>query len=560
MRKIRQGREARRSFDRWLDLQKELQARLEFSLRERLGPEPPALSRYRQRYYRLLPRWTGRRLDPAELTARLVAADLVLLGDYHSLAQSQRSALRLLKRMQRAGRAPALALEMVPVARQRELDAYQSGALSEAGFLALFRKGWDFPWKPVRTLLSFARYHGLPVIALNSNPRGDDNPLNARDREAARAIQRFRRRHRGRPVFAIMGDFHLAETGLPAALRQEGFDGRLLRCFQNPEPLYWQSLETLGECPEILELEGGEVAVQSATPIVKLQSYHYWITGQELDQDTVTEAPPGDPADLLPDLSEEVDGLLHQVARFLRLPLLEEAPAAVIWTGQEDFPQLVESLEGWTLEEVNLVATSLAWGQGCYLHERNLAFLAKLSQNRVAEMAGRILHARSARILSRPRSLVDDFYLRVLETALVFLASRVINPMRKYRDQDSLRAMLERNRAGRNGWRGRARRQLRYLEAEEGFLRKGDESALDGRFFRLPPHEHQDLTRAVGKHLGGRLHEALMAGALDRHWLRGLFFDRLPLEGAPTRRYFEILDRLWDGEGWVGSKRQMERL
>ncbi len=560
MGKIRQGREASQSFHRWMDLQKRLQERLEFSLRERLGPESPILTQYREQYFRTLPSWTGRRLSPVELTRRLSGADAVLLGDFHSLAQSQRTALRLLKRLMRAGFRPALGLEMIPAERQAELDAFLEGSMKSREFLEVFREGWDFPYKPVRTLLTYARYHHLPVLALNSDPAEDEDPLEARDRRAAEILVRHRRAYPEQPVFVLMGDFHLGEDGLPAAMRLAGFEGEVLRCFQNPAPLYWEALESLGECPEILELAGGEAAIQSATPIVKLQSYHYWITGQELEQDTVAARPPEDPGELIADLSEEVDELLHRVAHFLKIPLLEEDPAAILWTGQDDFTSLAEGLEGWTPEDINLVTTSLAWGHGCYLPKRNLGFLAKLTQNRVAEMAGRILLARSARVASRPRTLVDDFYLRVVETALTFLASKIINPMRKYRDIPKLEGMLQRNRPGRNGWRGRARQLLRYLEAEQRYLQEGDETALAGRFFRLPAHEHLDLTRAVGKHLGGRLYEALMAGQVDRLWVRGLFFDSMALESAPTRAYFEILDRVWGRGEWKGDSRRVERL
>jgi len=269
---------------------------------------------------------------------------------------------------------------------------------------------------------------------------------------------------------------------------------------------------------------------------------------------------PTDPGELVADLSEEVDGLMRQVARFLSIPLLEEDPATVIWMGAEDFARASRDLDHWGPEEIRQVTTHLAWGHGTYLPARNLALLGKLSQNRVAEMAGRVLHARTARIAQRPRSLVDDFYLRVVETALVFLASKIINPFRKYRDIPSLRRKLRRDDSGKNGWRRRARLLLAYLEAEEDYLREDDVEVFPTRFFRQKAHAHLDLTRAVGKHLGGRLHEALMDGAVDPLWLRQLYFESFALEGSPTRVYFEILDRLWSKQGWQGAEQRAQQL
>ena len=300
--------------------------------------------------------------------------------------------------------------------------------------------------------------------------------------------------------------------------------------------------------------------LQSATPIMKRQSYHFWLTGRELGQDTVSGQAPTDPGELVADLSEEVDSLLRQVARFLAIPLLELDPPAVIWMGAEDFARSTRDLRHWTPEEIGQVTSNLAWGHGTFLPGQNLALLGKLSQNRIAEMAGRILHARCSRIHARPRSLVDDFYLRVVETALVFTASKVINPFRKYRDIPTLSRKLERDDSGKNGWKRRSRLLLDYLEAEEAYLHHGDVDLIPGGFFRQRAHAHLDLTRAVGKHLGGRIYEALMDGAVDRLWLRELYFENFALEGSPTRAYFEILDRLWSDRGWSGADRRAQLL
>ncbi|MDP6419336.1 MAG: ChaN family lipoprotein [Candidatus Krumholzibacteria bacterium] len=549
MRKPWYGEDRPGSFENWLNLQEELQEGLELSLRARLGDESELLRSYRREYLEDLPRWTGQVLRPRDLLERLSRANLVLLGDYHSLVQSQRSALRLLRRMVQQGLRPSLGLEMFPISLQSELDAFLSHKLDEEELLHLFREHWDFLWSPVRALLLYARYHRLHILALNSDPSSASSPLLERDHNAARVISKHRPGRQEGPLLVLFGDFHLASNHLPAALRESGYRGKILRIFQNPEGHYWQSLRQLGESPEILELENGDLSLQSATPIVKLQSYHYWLTLRELDLDTVHLTPPSESGELLPDLSQEVDHLLHMIAKLLRIPVLEESQAAIFWMGEENFAKEVSEQGHWTEAETRKVASGLAFGIGTYLLEKNVGILAELSQNRMAEMASRILHARCSRIHSRPRGLSDDFYLRVIENALIFLGSKILNPLRKYRDLASLRKLLRESDREERDWRKRAEQCLDYLEAEERYLKDGDVEHFPGRLYRLDAAGHLALTRSVGKHLGGRLYEALMDGKIDRMSIRELFFENFPLEGSPTRSYLGLLDLLGAAEG-----------
>jgi len=563
MRKRAQRQAIDGNLGRWLDLQRDMQSVLEARLRERLAGEPPALARYRRAYERQFPDWTGRVLSPHRLTARLREAGVVLVGDFHSLAQSQRTAMRLLRRLVRAGARPVLALETIPAENQTDLEDHLAGRLSEAAFLARmdYARRWGFAWGPTRVLLAYARRQDLPVVGLNSLSGAGPGALGARDRRAAALLAAQRRDAPDRPVLALVGDYHLAATHLPAALDAAlagtGDTGRVLRVFQNHEPLYWRSLAARGRFAEILELDGGDLLIQSATPFVKMQSYLHWLTFRPwLASGRAT---PPDPGELQEDLGPEIDAAMTRIARYLRIPMLSQAPPRVYWIGQADFALRVARASGWREDEIALAQASLSRGEDCYLPDRDLALLGEINQNRIAEMAARVLHARSAGLRPRPRTLADDFYLRVLRQALVFLGSKVINPLRKSQDMAVLQRLLAEGGAGR--WKRRAELLLAYLVAEERFLADGDPDRFVPRFFRLDAETHLDLTTAIGRHLGCRLYDALIQDAFDRFWLRELYFEPFHLEGSPVRAYFDIMEHLGATERAGGlRRRQTERL
>ncbi len=553
-------------FERWRRLQREMQSALERRLRAMLDEPPPHLQRYLERFENGFPAWTGQSLRPVQLGKRLAEADLILLGDYHSLAQSQRTALRLLRRLRRRGVAPCLALEMIPAEYQPELDDFLAGKLTAPAFtqLAEEERFWDFPWKPVQTLLNFCRHHDLPVLALNATPTRADRALQERDRRVADLIAAQRLREPERPLFVLYGDYHLATPHLPAAIGRAMKRAGLpplapLRVFQNREPLYWQSLSERGS-PEVLLLEGDDICIQSATPLVKLQSYLYWINFHDFGDEHDLPTGPPDPAEHSEDLGHEVDVALKRIARFLHIPLLERASPRVYWLGETDFARQIATEAGWEDAELAQVQSSIAQGEDCYLRGRDLAVVTEPGQNRLAELAARVLHGRCSDIGGRPRTLADDFYLRVIASALIFLGSKLINPLRKSQDRPALVRTLREGRGQKGEWRLQAELLLAYLDAEVEYLREGSVDGFDSRFFRLDGPRHLALTRAIGRNLGGRLYTALIGGKVDPFWLRELWFEPFHLEGSPLRRYFEILEQLDDSLPGDTAGLESERL
>ena len=102
-------------------------------------------------------------IDFEAMTARLVQADVVFVGEEHDDPATHRMEYALLDGIARR-RDAVLALEMFERDVQGELDAYLRGTKAEADFLAVSRP-WPRYATDYRPLVELAREHKWPVIA-----------------------------------------------------------------------------------------------------------------------------------------------------------------------------------------------------------------------------------------------------------------------------------------------------------------------------------------------------------------------------------------------------------
>ena len=98
-------------------------------------------------------------LRPADLAAICVAADVLLVGDYHSLPASQQFAGELVQSLARAGREVILGIEFVFARDQQALDSWFSGRISgsELRKRIRFDSDWGYDWRPFYRLLQTGR-------------------------------------------------------------------------------------------------------------------------------------------------------------------------------------------------------------------------------------------------------------------------------------------------------------------------------------------------------------------------------------------------------------------
>jgi uncharacterized iron-regulated protein len=113
---------------------------------------------------------SGAVLTPAELSGRLAAARLVIVGEGHTDMDSHRVQRRVIEELHRAGRKVAIGLEMFPYTEQKALDDWSAGKLSEEQFLAASRwyRNWGYNWLYYRDIFLFARDERLRMFAVNA--------------------------------------------------------------------------------------------------------------------------------------------------------------------------------------------------------------------------------------------------------------------------------------------------------------------------------------------------------------------------------------------------------
>ena len=110
----------------------------------------------------------GAFVEPSELLPRLAAAHFVLLGERHDNPDNHRLQGRVVEALAKAGRRPAVVLEMLELAQQSAIDAYVARG-DAAGFGAAL--GWEKtswpPFKDYQPIFDAAFAGKLTIVAGN---------------------------------------------------------------------------------------------------------------------------------------------------------------------------------------------------------------------------------------------------------------------------------------------------------------------------------------------------------------------------------------------------------
>jgi len=122
-----------------------------------------------------------------DVTIACYKSDIVYVGDYHALPESQEFAARLLREVAARSREVVLCVEMVYGRDQGALDRYMKGEIDDAEFLRIIRYDldWGYDWTSFRKLFDAAREHGAAVHGIDCGPRSGFRYIRRRDAYAA---------------------------------------------------------------------------------------------------------------------------------------------------------------------------------------------------------------------------------------------------------------------------------------------------------------------------------------------------------------------------------------
>lgn len=469
-------------------------------------------------------------LDREQLQTAVSAADIVLIGDYHSLPASQHFAASLVERRALNENRPViLGLETIFARDQHIVDEWWRREIEEAELRqrVRFDLDWGYDWSPFYELLLTARDHGDGLYGLDCMPRENLRKIGARDRHAALKVAEIRQRHPEAEIFVLFGESHLAPGHLPRALRELMPEAKILTVLQNIDALYWRAAGERADKVEAVRVNDDVICAFTATPLEKYESYRLF-----LDQ--------WSRCDDAPDFAPTIYNLVDSLASFLEIdrhsPHNGTQPKFLV----DMLPEVCCGSSDVILRRLllrrgvsdPLYQSMLSRVEECgsaYLPEVNAFYVREFQMMHAAEDAARFLHHACQGLPQRrnahpacgsdaeggePANQIDRFYARVIEHALAYFGSRVLYPSRP-------------------AAKGETRSQL-----SRAACAKAAEAVVRGAAnFEVTAQEW-------GFRIGSEIYDAYLAGKITLRGARRLFLAHLNEPGLARKVCGAVISRL----------------
>ncbi len=467
-------------------------------------------------------------LTGEEVQATLRPADIVLIGDYHALPASQRSAASLLEQRALAGDRPVvLGIETVFARDQHILDEWWRREIdeSELRMRIRFDLDWGYDWAPFYELLVSARDNAEALYGLDCMPREDLRKIVARDRHAALKIAEIRQRHPNAVIYVLFGESHLAPGHLPRAVRKENPEARVVTVLQNVDSLYWRAAGERADKVEAVQVKEDVLCVFNATPLEKYESYRLF-----LDQ--------WSRCDETPDYAPTIYNLIDSLASFLEINrysshngtqpkfLVDMLPEVYGGSSGAMLGRLLLR-KGVTEDDLRKMLVRVEECGGTYLPQVNAFYVREFQMMHAAEDATRFLHQACQGLphrwngdsaykpdVSSPPRAADHFYARVIEHAIAYFGSRVLYPSRPAPIADNTplkRAAID--------------------KMAQAAARSGDES-------------FESAALDLGQRIGSQIYDAYLAGKVASSALRRLFLAHLDEPGMARKVCGAVVSKL----------------
>ncbi len=496
-------------------------------------------------------------LSSSQFQQALSAADILLVGDYHALASSQRFCARLVPELaaQRRG-SVVLGVEAVFAHDQHILDEWLRDEIDERELRERIRydKDWQYDWGPFYELLQSARAYGAPVYGLDCRPRGNIRKIAVRDKHAAQKIAGIRAQHPDAQIVVLFGESHLAPCHVPNELASRLPRERVLTVLQNLDHLYWQASGERKAPVEAVRVANDAICVFNATPLEKYESYRLYLERWRGER-----AAPDDLASVYYNL---IDALL----RFLDIDkyratgtvpaIVDCLPEVHARRSEVALRKLLvrKRLAG---EEVQATLESVREHDCAYVPRLNAIFALRLNMRHSAELVANFVQRACQKSVGeglrveQDASPPDKFYSRVLEEALIYLGARVLYPsLAPVREADYYTLYSHPREVVESFGLYRYRE---YVEMIDFLLLHKDYELRREQYGRTPQLIESGVqypgrrfcyvTRELGLMLGTELYDAYVSNRITRRSLRALFF-RARGSGDTTKIYFELIQRI----------------
>ena len=499
-----------------------------------------------------------------DLTIDCYKADIVYTGDYHALPASQRFAAWLLRDIASRSREVVLCLEMVYGRNQRTLDRYMRGEIGESEFLKAIRydQEWGYDWESFREVFETAREFGIDSFGIDCMPRTGFRFIRKRDAYAAARIADIVERRPNAKIVVLIGESHLSRNHLPgkvtANLKRKGFEKRGLLVLQNLEEIYWQLSEKgLGRV-DVVRLGPGRYCHFNSSPIAKYEAYRHILEVWRGDAEE----------DGRVDLTSTVYSMIDTILKFLHVDkygycvrredrwrefLVDVYPDVYSDLDVEELERMLRAHQ-FEPEDVRGILEHVERSGSCYIPRINAIVVGQFNLVHAGEEAAHFVNQilKGEIYGSTPRSLPqhDLFYGGVMEEALAFFGSKLIDPGRNhffetkfYQYYRKDREMIEANTPY----------TFEEFNAIINFILLHKKFERDYRDYKDVPPEILDGIRAepqlanihiheLGYFLGQQMYDAYRAGLLSRKAILRLFKTPYNESGSALMAYLELTE------------------
>lgn len=408
---------------KWLSIRKELYRQTMEQVRFRLGRADGEIRRYLNIYQKEVSRrW--KISDREEFFASIQKSQLIILGDFHALQQSQKAHLRVIKNISFDEQRPlVLALECIESSSQKNLDLFIDGRLTEDDFLKkiTWSQNWGFPWQHYRLLLLWAREKKIKVIALNLVEKKHELTLKARDLHMSKIIVRHCQTNPSHRVVVIVGDLHLGSNSLVKLIKQKLPSIVMTRVFQNAEQIYFKLLnKNLTNQIDVIRFARHDYCLMSVAPWVKWQNYllyleHHYDVDLDDENETV-------------DYTDHIVKYVHILESDLNIQVSVNELSVYTANDQSLWGQISQKL---SREKRQLIELMIEDDQSFYLPDLKIAYLARASVNHAASLAMQYIYFQLHKVEHFPIYFPSDFYRLIWLETISYFGSKLINPKRK---------------------------------------------------------------------------------------------------------------------------------
>jgi len=354
-----------------------------------------------------------------EILDQTARVDIILIGDYRPLSQSQKFIADFISDITSKNRKIIVLTDLFFSREQQILDHFMTGKISEKTLLRRtdYSKKWGYPWKNYKPIFDTIKRLNVGIHAVDTRPRNDMRYIRRRDTNLAWKINRISKKNRGSTLLLFTGESRIAKGHIPLLIERHFIKPKpkILRIFQNLDCVYEKHGRNFAKCYRIAEYDYCVMNASREEKIDSLRKIKELWEMKSADDEKL-------------DLEPTVYSLIDELLKFLNINRYKHP----LESYEGISPFIVDNYP----EIVPVPRSKNARGSGSlFVPSENRLFISHFDLIHGGEEAAHYINSALKGELYRPpepRNRFDDFYVRTIEEAIGFFGSKVLAPRREF--------------------------------------------------------------------------------------------------------------------------------